>query len=520
MDYCANFSVIRYMDWTLANFGHELGDWSLRSTPADTRAGTWGLTTWKEAVRRMGARSWEEVIEMANATQCHLWLNIPVSADATYVAGLAALVAANLNSHLKVYIELGNELWNNMFGQTHASRLLLRDDVATWSAPAQALIKDDYFSPDPYDLTTTSGQASTMPRWVAKRLREYTGVFRTALSETTPKTRVLPVLAWQQNALSFYGEDAINYLRNAYPSELASDWCYAIAGAPYLHMGDPNGAEPHPWLVDGLTADQVLDALEAWLPSLPTLYSYSRSYITALSAGIEWITYEAGVDTVGNASVAAKGGSTRLPRMKTIQRAFIDQLQSYGCGVWMQYTGGAGNANGGGYTWPAEEWLTDVPHVPGPKQSALNEAGAAPWPALVTRLKTSEAPWDAGQYEENPFKDNTGHASYPEQLSWAQSNITRTYFINVETAGVYDLSITTTSIFDPINVWSAKIGSTTVADHVNTTDGTGVTTVIATGITLPVGPILMRVTHHNAVEGGTPRTSYGLTMTSIALTPA
>jgi hypothetical protein len=53
--------------------------------------------------------------ELANESNSDLWLNIPIAADDGFVAQLARLALEMLDSNRKVYIELGNELWNFTF---------------------------------------------------------------------------------------------------------------------------------------------------------------------------------------------------------------------------------------------------------------------------------------------------------------------------------------------------------------------------------------------------------------------
>ena len=75
-------------------------------------------------------RSYDDFIDLMNHVAGHansqlrgIWLTVPHFANFAslgsggYNATVANLCATNLNSNLKVYLELSNELWNNQFGQ-------------------------------------------------------------------------------------------------------------------------------------------------------------------------------------------------------------------------------------------------------------------------------------------------------------------------------------------------------------------------------------------------------------------
>lgn len=55
---------------------------------------------------------WEVLFEMANVLDKDLWICVPPRATTNYVTQLAALAASSLNTSRKLYVELGNELWN------------------------------------------------------------------------------------------------------------------------------------------------------------------------------------------------------------------------------------------------------------------------------------------------------------------------------------------------------------------------------------------------------------------------
>lgn len=102
-DYLAWFATlgvkaIRGMDWinTSKNFEEV---WADRHTLSSI--------IWREV-------PYEAQIDFANRTGVNLWLNVPTRAalNQTYCTSLGTLINANLGGGRKVYIELGNEIWN------------------------------------------------------------------------------------------------------------------------------------------------------------------------------------------------------------------------------------------------------------------------------------------------------------------------------------------------------------------------------------------------------------------------
>lgn len=101
-----NFHILRFMDWSDVNSaGGAISNWANRTHVDD--AG-WGSTRGVPL---------EVDIELANAVSADPWLNVPIAADDDYVQQMATLVHSSLNSDLKVYVELSNEVWNSIYPQ-------------------------------------------------------------------------------------------------------------------------------------------------------------------------------------------------------------------------------------------------------------------------------------------------------------------------------------------------------------------------------------------------------------------
>ncbi|QJR79933.1 hypothetical protein CA267_003595 [Alteromonas pelagimontana] len=67
---------------------------------------------------------YEVIAELANKSESHLWLNIPLAADDEYVQALATLMLNNLSANRAIYLELGDEInkmtYPNILGRDYA----------------------------------------------------------------------------------------------------------------------------------------------------------------------------------------------------------------------------------------------------------------------------------------------------------------------------------------------------------------------------------------------------------------
>ena len=97
-----HFKVLRFMDWMETN-DSTLAAWVDRPKPGDV---TWA-----------GGVPIEVLIDLANALEKDVWLNVPHLADDDFVRAFATLVRNQLDPNLKAYVEFSNEVWNWQFEQ-------------------------------------------------------------------------------------------------------------------------------------------------------------------------------------------------------------------------------------------------------------------------------------------------------------------------------------------------------------------------------------------------------------------
>ena len=107
------FKTIRFMNWNAAY-------WSDERTWADHREPTYftqfndadeGWSDFGGKIKR--SVSYEYQVKLCNVLDRDMWLNLPFGADSNYVYQVAKIVKNGLKPNLKVYIEYGNEVWNN-----------------------------------------------------------------------------------------------------------------------------------------------------------------------------------------------------------------------------------------------------------------------------------------------------------------------------------------------------------------------------------------------------------------------
>lgn len=102
LTFLSGFRVIRFVDWQRTNDNAKV-QWSARTRPESG-----------SQVGALGA-SIEDMVDLANAVGTDPWFLMPYNADAAYIDSFARLVRQRLDPARKVYVELGNEVWNDIF---------------------------------------------------------------------------------------------------------------------------------------------------------------------------------------------------------------------------------------------------------------------------------------------------------------------------------------------------------------------------------------------------------------------
>lgn len=109
LDFVRGFTVVRFLDWQRTNDNADV-TWAERTTPAAS-----------SQVASFGAAI-EDMVAIANETGTDPWFLMPYKADDAYIRAFAQLVHEKLDPERTVYVELGNEVWNDMFDAAQQAR--------------------------------------------------------------------------------------------------------------------------------------------------------------------------------------------------------------------------------------------------------------------------------------------------------------------------------------------------------------------------------------------------------------
>ncbi|MFN4244092.1 MAG: fibronectin type III domain-containing protein [Tepidisphaerales bacterium] len=281
IDAARPFTILRHQ--LVAN---QQRDWSERTPPTyfNHNGGTFSEPKFGIGERSRNGPAWEYIIMLANETGTDLMLSVPVPASGetpadvnSYIYKLAQLLRYGsdqsgnvyttdvpnpyhppLNPNLRVYLELGNELWNfasvffTDFGNLNK---LVEQDVLANNANFAAINFDN--------LPTTqdsNGNYTSMPTWRLRkalhRTMQISDIFRAvwgndALPGTSDEPRIRPIYEWQYG--NFNGTASIpltwaeRYFNNGDGIARVPDpkpiswWLYGGGGATYYGSVNGNG---------------------------------------------------------------------------------------------------------------------------------------------------------------------------------------------------------------------------------------------------------------------------------------
>jgi len=208
--------------------------------------------------------SWEDQIDICNALNIDMWINIPVLVDDDYVRNLAALIKERLKPSLNVNVEIGNELWNR-FGPTFMSGYLMTQQISwefKWGTAEQKKIFGGSFcsgcnlssnydegfhsvGAQPDNSVNGGVPYDAWQRWMARRLKEHAESFSTVFgwreSGGDVGNRIRMILSGQIG----YGSDGmawnigpgLEFLMNAYGTDAPHKYLYAVAVTGYTTPG-------------------------------------------------------------------------------------------------------------------------------------------------------------------------------------------------------------------------------------------------------------------------------------------
>jgi hypothetical protein len=209
--------------------------------------------------------NWESLVMLANETGKDLYLSLPVAADDDYHEKLARLLRYGsdgrepypsftsrpkyppLNSNLKVYVEVGNEIWNWPFESTdlakNESQRAADENSADWK-----IINYDGDAREP-------GHIRAVRRWHALRTVRCSNTFRRVFGEEWGRVRMMLLYQYenfQETALhsfefidDFFGSD--QFVDEPHP---ISYFIWGSGGASYYGLNNKDGSQTELKLAD------------------------------------------------------------------------------------------------------------------------------------------------------------------------------------------------------------------------------------------------------------------------------
>ncbi len=347
-DYLAflrNFKVVRMMNLMEASlkklcFSPEdcpkgVGSWNHRAKLEDA---VWGGNDGRTSDEDHKGVPIEVMVALANTLQRDIWVNMPHVADNDYVKTYAKYVHEHLDTHLKVYVEYSNEVWNPGF-----------------SAHSYATAKGTELGyntvPDVFEGSNRDADYFARLRFYSKRAEEIFILWKAQFTGESD-TRLVRVLG------SFIGDKV---LTEQMLKTIVTDNVDAVAIAPYF-FGCPYEAvciDAEKNLLEATTVDDIFAAIDQPsnidVKSLDGTIEAVKKQLTITSAhNLKLVTYEGGqhlVTGVLGSNDVSEENKTRLrklfndanrdPRMKQRYITFLNawkDLSDEGTTLFTLYT--------------------------------------------------------------------------------------------------------------------------------------------------------------------------------------
>src|SRR5229473_1794080 len=355
----SKFKAIRFKDFNAIDFSVQT-NWRDRPLPS-----------WASFNRNPGGRygwqgiggPWEHVIRLSNELRTDAWIGIPFNATDDYVRNVAQVFAYGsdgvnpypgaradpayppLDSNLNLYIELSNELWNFVFGQTLDNCKATSDELVanpnsplnfdnTWNGVAW-IVGDPLYNPN-FDYEKCW-------RRIAKRGAEISNIFRSVFGDAAMGARIRPVLMTQQNngqgtfagamkmMFGYYDNGEGTFVSNPHPP---SYYFYGAGGSGYYNPAAGDVSLDAFFSSPGMTPS-------GWASSLKTDVDF------AAALGLRRVCYEGGpsLDRIQGPRDAISAQAVDDPRMTSTIVSMHNAWSSFG-GELLVYYQAAGD-----YQW-------------------------------------------------------------------------------------------------------------------------------------------------------------------------
>ncbi len=345
------FRVIRFMDFLNTN-NSTLQSWAQRPRLEDAR--------WTGP----GGAPLELALDLAVRLNADPWLNIPIQADNDYVQRSARLAHERLRPGQRVYVEYGNEVWNDLFS---AGAWVQQQAVKRWP--------DQPGGPSPY---------TRRANWYGMRAAEICRLWKREWGTDRAQVQCViggaPTNTWINEQML-----ACPLVAAENGGRTCAEGMTALAVAPYFgsHLGlSRNAPTVATWteqsdggllsLFQELARGDVLNAPGGL--SLPAVYGYiDRQRILAERYRLVLVAYEGGqhVAGVGNVQNDARmeklfTSANRDPQMGALYLDYLNGWRQHGGQLFVHFNSVGRYGKFG--SWGAKEYQTQTS---APKYDAL-----------------------------------------------------------------------------------------------------------------------------------------------------
>jgi hypothetical protein len=382
------FAALRHFGNQKTN-GNMQVHWSDRTTPS---------AVFQDAD---GGVALEYMVQLSNVSRTDPWFCIPPRADDDYVRNFARTLFKGLDADRKVYVELGNEIWNESPPYGEDGRFMSQE-ARRLKIPLAA-------GDDPSDMTLRL-------RFQVHRSRQIFEIFQNEMKiQKVDPRRLVRVISSQAAFL-----DRVAFtLDYTFPDgSRAYQHADALAVAPYF-AGLWNEKEAD--LAENVwSVDEILDYADCWVsdPARPPAkcakipFEYIAKTIRgdwkiAKARGLRLLGYEGGQHMVAwnghPAFIDKLAIVNRSPRMKGIYTKYLDAWRDNGGELLflLGYVQTFGRHGYWGLLERQDQPLAETPKFAAALQFMAKQPGwwADPWPVIAspTREAPSATPRDAGR---------------------------------------------------------------------------------------------------------------------------
>ncbi|MDB5349022.1 MAG: hypothetical protein JWN86_269 [Planctomycetota bacterium] len=409
------FGTLRYLDPSGANNylwynGSQVAtlDWSQRRLPTDSSQA--------DSYHGKVAASWEYMIQLANATNTDMWINVPGPATDDYVTQLASLIKngdtvggvyyPGLKPGLKVDLEYSNEVWGGTYQpwayNTHAASQEVQ-------AGGSALNNDG----------STDATVWANRRYL-QRTMQITDLFRRVFGPDPSYATIRPVLGWQERNWTYY-VNTFPWFESTFGQP--KNWFYGLGNANYWGPSDYSSVNA---IFRSLAANEE------------GTYATTQNFTTvATYYGMKNVAYEGG-PSLANQGIYGQYAlaAMRDPRMEAmVQTHYLD---------WYAAGGDQANVFNGpfGILTPTIEWpLVEKSQAKKPSLSPRYR-GVLDLAAGARQEVTAGVPIFAAAANQFPARTDT----LGRDFSLPKSGQDADWLLNVKTGGAYSLSISTNAV--------------------------------------------------------------------------